>query len=86
MTLYYLMLTQEQADALNVIFCPLYTPYPYVPANGGLFAYTDDYGFGLSIYDPAISEPDKDYILAVMQGRKTYQEAIEAGWIINSDD
>ena len=86
MTLYYLMLTQEQADALNDILCPLYTPYPYVPANGGLFAYTDDYGFGLSIYDPRLSQPDKDYILLVMQGKKTYLEAGAAGWIQITDD
>jgi hypothetical protein len=84
MSLWYLMLTQQQADRLNEIFVPLYSPYPYVPV--GLFPYVDGGQFAESIYDPNISEVDQDYILEIMQSRKTYEQAIAAGWIIPPND
>lgn len=87
--LWYLMLTQEQADALNAILVPVYCTPPtiyYVPQNGGLFPYVDGSQFADSIYDPQIPEIDQEYILEVMQGRKDYDEAVAAGWIVPPND
>lgn len=83
------MLTQEQANNLNAIMVPLYCIPPtiyYVPANGGLFPYTDDSQFAESIHDPRISTDDQAYIALIMEGKKNYDEAVQAGWVIEYND
>jgi hypothetical protein len=95
--LWYLMLTLGQANNLNDFIVPDYCVPPtvaYVPINGGLFPYTDGSDFANSVSDLQFTQEQRDYIQLIMSGdgspempgKKTYEEAISLGWVIQPND
>lgn len=88
--LYYVMLTQEQTDELNSFLIAYCTPptTTYVPV--GLFPFLDNDSRPQNFYDSRndlqFTQEQRDYVQAIIDTKKTYAEAVAAGWIIEPND
>lgn len=92
MSLWYLKPSIDVATAVNDILFPVYCSKPapgtltYIPIDGRVFPFQDGDDLDKSVSDPLFTSDQQAMIQNMLDGKKSYTDAVLAGWIQEPND